>query len=70
MFERDNINNTSFDFNNDYNGDNGINYNDIDINMMQDDNMSMNMNGAYTSPCERPQERVVHRTIYHDEMQE
>jgi hypothetical protein len=28
------------------------------------------MNGAYTSPCERPQERVVHRTIYHDEMQE
>ena len=64
MFEQANMN--SFDFDNDYVGDNGINYNDIDINVMQDNNMN-NMNTTMQTPItECPKERVVHRTIMHE----
>lgn len=71
MFERQNTNMNNFDFDNSYTGDNGINYNDIDINMMQqnevvDNNMNM-MGGCCSTPIsECPQERQVHRTIMHE----
>ena len=55
MFDRDDIN---LDFNSTYAGDNGVNYNDIDINM-NDNNMTGN-----TCPVTN---NVIHRTFYHDE---
>lgn len=72
MFERQNQNMNNFEFDNSYTGDNGVNYNDIDINMMQqnevfDSNMNMGMMGGCSSPIsECPQERQVHRTIMHE----
>lgn len=70
MFERQNMNMNNFDFDNSYTGDNGVNYNDIDINMMQQNEVmdqGMNMGGCCSSPIsECPQERQVHRTIMHE----
>ncbi len=62
MFDRDDIN---LDFNSNYTGDNGINYNDIDITMDSDNN---SMNESFMgSICEDPKINVIHRTFYHDE---
>lgn len=68
MFDRQNMNMNNFDFDNSYTGDNGVNYNNIDINMMQNDpNDNMDMSGGCFSPVsECPQERCVHRTIMHE----
>ena len=70
MFNRQDINMSTFDFDNSYTGDNGINYNDIDINMMQGNesfNDMDNMQGSMMNPVtECPKERVVHRTIMHE----
>ncbi len=65
MFDKQNMNMNNFEFDNSYTGDNGVNYNDIDINMMQtDNNVTM---GSYTAPIsECPQERQIHRTIMHE----
>ena len=63
----------SFDFDNSYTGDNGINYNDIDINVTEDTNnignigSGMTSGGCCSSPItECPQERCIHRTIMHE----
>ncbi len=61
MFDRDDLN---LDFNSNYTGDNGINYNDIDINM--DDNQNSNFMESQSS-CMEPKTNVIHRTFYHDE---
>ncbi len=68
MFDRQNTNMNNFEFDNSYTGDNGVNYNDIDINMMQQENIdNSTMMGGYTAPIsECPQERCVHRTIMHE----
>lgn len=69
MFDRQNTNMNNFEFDNSYTGDNGVNYNDIDINMMQNEGPDMNMSmmgGCQTPISECPQERQVHRTIMHE----
>lgn len=73
MFDRQNMNMNNFDFDNSYTGDNGVNYNDIDINMMQQNESTdmagsnMEMMGGCCSPIsETPQERCIHRTIMHE----
>lgn len=70
MFDRDSMNYSNIEFDNSYTGDNGINYNDIDINMMQDNAMmenGMQYGGGCANPIsECPKERVVHRTIMHE----
>ncbi|MBO5138303.1 MAG: hypothetical protein J6B89_01515 [Bacilli bacterium] len=71
MYNNSNVN--SFDFDSNVSGDNGISYNDIDINMM-DNNMNTGMmgdnmiqQGGCCGPVsECPQERCVHRTIMHE----
>lgn len=69
MFDRQNANMNQFDFDNSYTGDNGVNYNDIDINMMQSNesnSTNMSMGGCSSPISECPQERQVHRTIMHE----
>ncbi|MCI8547419.1 MAG: hypothetical protein HFJ38_00870 [Bacilli bacterium] len=69
MFERQDTNMNNFEFDNSYTGDNGINYNNIDINMIQQNEaQDMNMmSDCCTSPInECPRERCIHRTIMHE----
>ena len=70
MFDSEMANMNNIDIDSSYTGDNGINYSDIDINVMQENETmgnNMSMGGCQMSPItECPKERCVHRTIMHE----